>query len=62
MSIEMMSALDADMAVINEDGTKNYVENEPDIIDMEPVEEPQVEPAQEPETPNDAQMALFGGK
>ena len=62
MSIEMMSALDADMAVINEDGTKNYVENEPDIIDMEPVEEQQAEPAQEPETAQDAQMALFGGK
>lgn len=32
MSIDMMSALDADMTVINEDGTKTYVENE-DIID-----------------------------
>ena len=63
MSIEMMSALDADMAVINEDGTKNYVENEPDIIDMEPVTEQQAESAQEqPEAPQDAQMALFGGK
>lgn len=62
MSIEMMSALDADMAVINEDGTKNYVENEPDVIDMEPVEEQQAEPAQESEAPQDAQMALFGGK
>lgn len=62
MSIEMMSALDADMAVINEDGTKNYVENEPDIIDMEPVEEQQAESAQESEAPQDAQMALFGGK
>lgn len=27
MSIEMVSALDADMAVISEDGTKNYVDN-----------------------------------
>lgn len=27
MSIDMMSALDADMAVINEDGTKDYVDN-----------------------------------
>lgn len=27
MSIDMVSALDADMAVINEDGTKNYVDN-----------------------------------
>lgn len=62
LSTELITAMDADMAVINEDGTKNYVENEPDVIDMEPVEEPQAEPAPEPEAPNDAQMALFGGK
>lgn len=62
LSTELITAMDADMAVINEDGTKNYVENEPDIIDMEPVEEPKAEPTQEPEAPNDAQMALFGGK
>ena len=61
MSIEMMSAMDADMAVINEDGTKNYVENEPDIIEMEPVTE-QEEPTQEPEEAQDAQSALFGNK
>lgn len=34
MSIEMISAIDADMAVINEDGTKSYVETE-DVIDMD---------------------------
>ena len=62
MSIDMVSAMDADMAVINEDGTKVYVDNEPDVIDMEqPIE---AEPEQ-PETPaeapqNDAQAALFG--
>ena len=40
MSIEMASAMDADMAVINEDGTKNYVENEPEteVVEAEAVE------------------------
>lgn len=69
MSIEMQSALDADMAVINEDGTKSYVENEPeaDIIEMhevpngqETIAAPAEEPTQEPEAQQDAQMALFG--
>lgn len=63
MSIEMMSAMDADMAVINEDGTKNYVENDPDIIDMEPTPSEPAQPQQsEPvaEPTQDAQMALFG--
>lgn len=31
MSIDMVNALDADMAVIREDGTKRYVDNEPDV-------------------------------
>lgn len=35
MSIDMASAIDADMAVINEDGTKDYVDDDPDVIDME---------------------------
>lgn len=68
MSIDMMSAMDADMTVINEDGTKSYVENEPeaDVIDAEIVEETTVsedaEPTQTQATaPQDAQMALFGG-
>ena len=40
MSIDMMSAIDADMAVIHEDGTKDYVDTE-DIVDMpQPHEEP----------------------
>ena len=76
MSIEMASAMDSDMAVINEDGTKDYVENETDVIDVtevssEVVQEPdQVEgqtsiendfPQYMPtEAPMDAQMALFG--
>ena len=64
MSIDMMSAMDADMAVINEDGTKTYVENEPDtdVIEGEAVDVPteQVEPTQAEEAPQDVQAALFG--
>lgn len=47
MSIEMQSAIDADMAVINDDGTKDYVDNQP---------EPQVIEAEA----NEVQQALFG--
>lgn len=60
MSIDMVTAMDADMAVINEDGTKDYVDNVPDeatIIDAEVISE---EPVIEPET--SAADALFGGK
>lgn len=71
LSTELITAIDADMAVINEDGSKDYVDNDDSIIDAEPPqsEEPQPEPRQEaekkPETtqqPTDAQMALFGNK
>lgn len=76
MSIEMASAMDSDMAVINEDGTKDYVENETDVIDITEVssevvpESGQLEgqtsiekdfPQYMPtEAPKDAQAALFG--
>ena len=65
MSIDMMSAMDADMAVINEDGSKNYVENDPDIIDMETTatttaSEPVQQSGAVAEPQQDAQMALFG--
>lgn len=56
MSIDMASAIDADMAVINDDGTKDYVDNDPDVIDMEPVSEPVQEAPAE-----DIHSALFGG-
>ena len=69
LSTELITAMDADMAVINEDGSKDYVENDDSIIDME---QPSQEPTQpEPEThaptqseaaPMDAQAALFGNK
>lgn len=56
MSIDMASAIDADMAVINDDGTKDYVDNDTDVIDMEQVSEPVQEAPAE-----DIQSALFGG-
>ena len=62
MSIDMMTAMDSDMAVINEDGTKNYVETA-DVIEMETVEEPQLEKTEDSEKPRttaDARSALFG--
>lgn len=60
LSTELITAMDADMAVINEDGSKTYVETEPDVIDM-PVEnlpEPQVEKTESSD--NDVAAALFG--
>lgn len=56
MSIDMMNAMDSDMAVINEDGTKNYVETEDDIIEAEATEIP-AEPVEEIPSAADA---LFG--
>lgn len=67
MSIELQNAIDADMAVINDDGTKNYVDididNEDSVIDMEQQQEKQEEeqpkqPAAQKQT--DVQAALFG--
>lgn len=57
MSIEMQTAIDGDMAVIHEDNSKEYVEltdDEPIIIEAEPVQE--VEPTEA----NEVQQALFG--
>lgn len=63
MSVEMQNAIDSDMAVINEDGTKEYVENDESVIDVnaEPEENP-AEVQQETEEPRqmNAQAALFG--
>lgn len=58
MSIDMVSALDSDMAVINEDGTRDYVDNDPDsgVIEVEPTAQ-----LEETAAPNgDVQAALFG--
>lgn len=52
MSIDMVNAIDADMAVIHEDGTKDYVENQPDEEDI--IEQPQ-EVQQETQEPAEDQ-------
>ena len=66
MSIEMQTAFEGDMAVINEDGSKNYVETEEaNIIDAAPVtvtEAVNTETGEilEAETATDPAAALFG--
>lgn len=64
MSIEMQTALDSDMAVINQDGTKNYVENDDDFVTAESkqvVESETVEITETEESNNGAiAEALFG--
>ena len=61
MSIDMASAIDSDMAVINEDGTKDYVDNDATVFDMEPAQEATPQQSQpEPAVPVDAKAALFG--
>lgn len=61
MSIDMASAIDSDMAVINEDGTKDYVDNDDAVFDMEPLQEAAPQQSQpEPAAPVDAKAALFG--
>ena len=58
MSTELMTAIDADETVINEDGTKDYVETE-EVIDVPaPAPVPEEAPAPAP----DPAAALFGGK
>lgn len=67
MSIDMQNAIDGDMAVINEDGTKDYVDStsEADVIEAEVVEV-QEEKAESSvnevpvNQPTDASAALFG--
>lgn len=74
MSIDMMKAFDSDMAVINDDGSKIFVDNDADVIDPvdvsgKEISAPDEEPKQDapapdaapaPGTPNDAASALFG--
>ena len=56
MSIDMITAYDADTAIINEDGSKVYVDNDPDVIVVDQPMEAIDAPA--PET-QDVQSALF---
>lgn len=61
MSVDMQQAVDADMGVIRDDGSVDYVDNQPieeaNIVeaDAEVVQPPEPEP-----TSNPAQAALFG--
>ena len=65
MSIEMATAIDSDMAVINEDGTKNYVETEDPIETAvneiaAPDEPAPAKKEKDPAPANDVSAALFG--
>ncbi len=62
LSTELIAAVDSDEAIINEDGTKNYVEIEE--VSETPAPAPaKEEPAAAPEAPvEDPAAALFGGK
>jgi recombination protein RecT len=65
MSIDMQTAIDSDMAVINEDGTRDYVDTVDNEIVADTVEshtEPNNEPTGATETASDVESALFGGK
>ncbi len=59
LSTELIAAMDADMTVINEDGTKNYVENDADVIDMPDMQE-EVTESSDNASAESARAALFG--
>lgn len=64
MSIDLVTAIDSDMAVINDDGTKSYVENDENVIDMDPQPETANQQAGQPTEQagagQDVAAALFG--
>ena len=67
LSIEMAQAYESDLAVINEDGTKNYVEADYEIIEAEIIEEPEAPQEKKTESSDNQQKssiqgALFGNK
>lgn len=60
VSVDFVNALDADMAVINQDGTKSYVETEDTVMDVSPVSVEEVKEPKAAEPTGDAiQQALF---
>lgn len=59
MSIEMQMAMDGDMAVLNEDGTKSYVENEDSFVEAEATVI-ESEPIQEAAADANPAAVLFG--
>ena len=61
LSAELIQAMDADNTVINDDGSRTYVETEDNIIDVEAEPETVVENAESSASETtDAQAALFG--
>ena len=68
MSIDLQTAIDSDMAVIREDGTKDYVELEPvDVEAQNPALDPEqtivpapAEPVKEQTQAESVSSALFG--
>lgn len=61
MSIDMQQAIDADMGVIHDDGTVDYVDNQPTDNNIIEADAEVVDVAEEPAENNDAvQQALFG--
>ena len=62
MSIDMQVAIDGDMAVINEDGTKSYVDNEPQQFENRTIIEAEEVEIKEPAADSEVEAALFGGE
>lgn len=65
MSIDLVTAIDSDMAVINEDGTKSYVETEEQVIDIDQLPQPveaevQKTASEQGTSGHDVAAALFG--
>lgn len=61
MSIDMQQAIDADMGVIHDDGTVDYVDNQPADNNIIEADAEVVDVAEEPAENNDAvRQALFG--
>ena len=60
MSIEMQTAFERDMAVINENESYEYVDNEDSMVPDEPIIEPPIEkPVQEQEPADNAVDQFF---
>jgi recombination protein RecT len=51
MSIELQTAIDSDMAVINQDGTRSYVEMEPEVVQSQSEPMPAPDPVPSPIMP-----------
>ena len=61
MSIDLQTALDKDMAVIHEDGTADYVENEEvseDVVEEQEYREAAPAASPEVQPPADGQMSM----